>query len=290
MRIQIETEGPVVALESAVITHGLPNPVNLQLVSDVQEEVRRAGAVPATVGILYGEVIVGLSEGEIVSLAGAPDPMKCSLRDIPTAVLHKATAGTTVAATMHIAYQAGLRVFATGGIGGVHRGHPFDVSADITALGRYPMTVVCSGAKAILDLSLTREALETQGVTVVGYQTDEFPAFYSRESGLSVDVRCDDVDEIAELVRRRDELELSAAILVCNPVPAECELPKTVMDAAIDQALEEAEGQGIQGKEVTPSLLARVSELTGEASLKANVGLLKSNARLAGEIAARLGP
>ncbi len=251
--------------------------------------VREAGAVPATIAILSGQITVGLTDEQLVYLAEAENVRKCSRRDLPIAVGRGEDGATTVAGTMIIAHMAGIRVFATGGIGGVHRGHPFDVSADLLELGRTPVTVVCAGAKAILDLPLTLEVLETQGVPVIGYGTEEFPAFYTRSSGLPIDVRCDTPQEVAAVVRARDDLNLLGGTLVTVPVPPEDELSAAEAEVAIATALAEAEAQGIKGKAVTPFLLARVSELTGEASLRANVALLLNNARVASAIAVALG-
>jgi pseudouridine-5'-phosphate glycosidase len=275
-------------LESTLITHGLPHPKNLEVARALEAMIREAGAVPATIAILGGQITVGLSDEQLNYLAGADNVRKCSRRDLPVAVGRGEDGATTVAGTMMAAHMAGIRVFATGGIGGVHRGHPFDVSADLLELGRTPVTVVCAGAKAILDLPLTLEVLETQGVPVIGYGTDEFPAFYSRSSGLPIDVRCDTPEEVAAIVRARDALELSGGILVAVPIPLEEELPAGEAEAAIVRALAEAEAQGISGKAVTPYLLARVSELTGEASLRANVALLLNNARVASAIAVEI--
>lgn len=275
----------VVALESTLITHGLPYPVNLDTARALEATVRGAGAVPATIAVLQGRVHVGLTEAELESLSRAQGVRKCSRRDLPLALAGRLDGATTVAGTMYLAHAAGLRVFATGGIGGVHRGHPFDVSADLEELGRTPVTVVCAGAKAILDLPLTLEVLETKGVPVVGFGTSEFPAFYTRSSGLSVDVRCDSASEVAGLMHARDQLGLSAGILVTVPVPAEHELPRTAAEQAIADALAEADARGIRGKDVTPFLLARVSELTGSRSRDANIALLMNNARVAAEIA-----
>jgi pseudouridine-5'-phosphate glycosidase len=278
----------VVALESTLITHGLPRPKNLEVARALEATIRESEAVPATVAILGGQITVGLTEEQLVHLAEAEDVRKCSRRDLPIVVGRGEDGATTVAGTMMAAHMAGIRVFATGGIGGVHRGHPFDVSADLLELGRTPVTVVCAGAKAILDLPLTLEVLETQGVPVVGYGTNEFPAFYSRSSGLPVDVRCDTPEEVAAIVRARDALKLPGGILVAVPVPTEDELPASEAEDAIVRALAEAEAQGITGKAVTPFLLARVSGLTGEASLRANVALLLNNARVASAIAVAL--
>ena len=275
----------MVALESTLITHGLPHPKNLHVARALEVTVREAGAVPATIAILGGQITVGLSDEQLTRLAEAENVRKCSRRDLPIAVGRNEDGATTVAGTMMVAHMAGIAVFATGGIGGVHRGHPFDVSADLLELGRTPVTVICAGAKAILDLPLTLEILETQGVPVIGYGSDEFPAFYSRSSGLPVDVRCDTPEEVAAIVRARDTLKLPGGTLVAVPVPPDEELPASEAEEAIAHALAEAEAQGITGKAATPFLLARVSELTGEASLRANVALLLNNARVASQIA-----
>jgi pseudouridine-5'-phosphate glycosidase len=277
---------PVVALESTLITHGLPRPQNLEVALALETAVREAGAVPATIALLAGEISVGLTGEQLEYLARAEGVRKCSRRDLPIAVGLGQDGATTVAGTMLVAHMAGIRVFATGGIGGVHRGHPFDVSADLTELGRTPVVVVCAGAKAILDLPLTLEVLETRGVPVIGYGTDQFPAFYTRSSGLPVDVRCDTPQAVAAIARARDALGLPGGMLVAVPVPAEAELPAADAERAIARAL--AEARGIQGKAVTPFLLDRVSELTGAASLRANVALLLNNARVASLIAAAL--
>lgn len=285
----LELGRPVVALESTLITHGLPRPKNQEVARALEATVREAGAVPATIAILGGEITVGLTQEQLSYLARAQDVRKCSRRDLPIVIGRGEDGATTVAGTMMVAQMAGIQIFATGGIGGVHRDSPFDVSADLLELGRTPVTVVCAGAKAILDLPLTLEVLETQGVPVVGYQTDEFPAFYTRSSGLPIDVRCDTPEEVAAMVRARDTLDLPAGFLVAVPVPPEDELPAVEAEDAIGRALIEAEAQDVTGKEVTPFLLARVSELTGEASLRANVALLLNNARVASAIAVALG-
>jgi pseudouridine-5'-phosphate glycosidase len=278
----------VVALESTLITHGLPHPKNLDVALALEAVVREAGAVPATIALLSGQITVGLTDEQLVYLAEAKNVRKCSRRDMPIAVGRGEDGATTVAGTMIVAHMAGIRVFATGGIGGVHRGHPFDVSADLLELGRTPVTVVCAGAKAILDLPLTLEVLETQGVPVIGYRTEEFPAFYTRSSGLPIDVRCDTPQEVAAVVRARDDLNLRGGTLVTVPVPPEDELSAAEAEVAIATALAEAEAQEIKGKAVTPFLLARVNELTGEASLRANVALLLNNARVASAVAVAL--
>ena len=281
----IRHRGPVVVLESTLITHGLPYPVNLQTARALEDEVRSVGATPATIAILGGRVHIGLNDPELEQLAQAREVRKCSRRDLPIVLARGQDGATTVAGTMLLAHLAGLRVFATGGIGGVHRGHPFDVSADLEELGRTPITVVCAGAKAILDLPLTLEVLETKGVPVIGFGTDDFPAFYSRSSGHRVDIRCDTPTEVAALMTARDALGLSAGLLVTVPVPVEHELPADEAEVAIQQALTEADARGIKGKDVTPYLLARVSTLTGDRSRTANVALLRQNARVAGQIA-----
>ena len=288
MRAALDAGRPVVALESTLITHGLPCPKNLEVARALEAAVREAGAVPATIAILGGQISVGLTGEQLDYLAGAEDVRKCSRRDLPIVVGRGEDGATTVAGTMIVAHMAGIRVFATGGIGGVHRSHPFDVSADLLELGHTPVVVVCAGAKAILDLPLTLEVLETHGVPVIGYATDEFPAFYSRSSNLPVDVRCDTPEEVGAIVRARDALNLPGGTLVTIPIPPDDELPTGQAEDAIATALAEAEAQGITGKAVTPFLLARVSELTGEASLRANVALLLNNARVAVGIAAAL--
>lgn len=283
-----ETGHGVVALESTVIAHGLPHPRNLQVAAELEREVEAHGAVPATIGVIGGKPVVGLSAGEIERLGTAGGVLKLSTRDLAVAVARGMDGATTVAATMWLAHHAGVSVFATGGIGGVHRGEARDVSADLTELGRTPMIVVCAGAKAILDLAATREALETAGVLVVGYGTDELPAFYSRESGLPVDVRADTPGEVAALWRAHRSVEGPGALLVCVPPPAGHALPGDEVESAIRDALEEADRRWIRGKEVTPFLLAAVAERTGGRSLEANVALLRNNARAAAEIAAAL--
>ena len=279
---------PIVALESTVIAHGLPFPHNVETALSLEEIVRQAGAVPATIGVIGGVLRVGLSPEEIKRLATSRNVRKVSRRDLPLVVARQEDGATTVAATMCIAHQAGIRVFATGGIGGVHRGQPFDVSADLPELAQTPVAVVCSGAKAILDLELTLEWLETHGVPVLGYGADEFPAFYSRSSGLPVDGRVDTPQEAAAVFRAQRALGLPAGLLITVPVPAEAELPAEVMEAAIAGALAAAEARGLRGKALTPFLLAEVSQRTGGASLRANLALLENNARVAAQIAVAL--
>lgn len=276
---------PVVALESTVITHGLPRPQNLQLARDMEKRVRDTGATPATIAILDGEIRAGLSDAELLQLSEADAPLKVSHRDFATAIVKKNSGGTTVAATMFVAHQAGIQVFATGGIGGVHKESPFDISTDLRALADIPTIVVCAGAKAILDLPATLEYLETMGVPVVGYQTDEFPAFYSRESGLKVSARLDSPREIATFAQTHWNLGMHSAILVTNPIPESASIPVSEMQPMIAQASAEAMEKGIHGQALTPFLLGRISELTKEKSLNANISLLLNNAQLAAQIA-----
>ena len=285
-----------VALESTVISHGLPYPQNLELALDVEAIIRAAGCTPATIGIIGGEIVVGLSRTEIEHLATASDVRKVSRRDLPIVAARKLDGATTVSTTAWAAQRAGISVFATGGIGGVHRASAegpasylsVDVSADLPELAQTPIIVVCAGAKAILDLPATLEWLETHGVTVVGYGTDTFPAFYNRDSGLPVDVRADTPEEVAALFRAQRALGLPCGLLVAAPVPAGSELPREQMESAIAQALREAAGLGVRGKELTPFLLSRLAEITGEASLRANLALLKNNAAVAARIALAL--
>jgi pseudouridine-5'-phosphate glycosidase len=276
-----------VALESTVISHGLPYPQNLELALRVEEIVREQGAIPATIGILVGQITAGLDRSQIEYLATARGVLKVSIRDLPVVVARKLDGATTVATTAWTAHRAGIQVFATGGIGGVHRAGvllPVDISADLPTLAQTPIIVVCAGAKAILDLPATLEWLETHGVPVVGYQTDHFPAFYNRDSGLAVDVRADSAAQVADLFRAQRALGLPGGLLVTVPVPVEYELPSDQMEEAIGRALHDAAGAGIKGKALTPFLLTRVSELTGAASLRANLALLENNARVAAQI------
>jgi len=275
----------VVALESTVLTHGLPRPQNLQLAHDMEHTVRAEGATPATIAFLDGSLHVGLSESEIERLANETDAYKVGPRDFATVMSKQACGGTTVAGTMFACKYAHIKVFATGGIGGVHRESAFDVSADLQALASIPMIVVCAGAKAILDLPATLEYLETMSVPVVGYGTDEFPAFYSRESGLDVSVRLDTPQEIVEFARAHWSTGLQSAVLVTNPVPAAAAIPQSEMEPIIEQASREARDQKIHGQKLTPFLLQRISDLTKGRSMRANLSLLLNNARLAAQIA-----
>lgn len=279
---------PIVALESTVITHGLPKPDNLTLARDMEEIVRENGATPATIAVLDGKIHIGLSDEELEVLALTEGTRKISLRDFGIALAGGLSGGTTVASTLFVSDLAGIKVFATGGIGGVHRGNPFDVSADLTQLGKSPVLVVCSGAKAILDLPATREVLETRGVPVVGYQTDEFPAFYTRRSGLSVDVQANTPEEVAQIALETWEAGVNAAVLVVVPPPEETSMSQNEMESAVQKALADAEAQNIQGSAITPFLLKRVSELTKGDSLKANLALLRNNARVAAEVASAI--
>lgn len=280
----------VVALETTVITHGLPYPQNLQLAQEIEEEVQRVGCVPATIGILEGQIRCGLMADEIGALATHASVEKVSLRDIARLVVEKGWGGTTVAATMWAAYQVGIRVFSTGGIGGVHRYTEVlrhsDVSADIQALAEIPVVVVCSGAKAILDLPATLEALETRSVPVLGYQTRIFPAFYSvGRNNLEVSMVADKPQEVAEFARIHWELGFHSAVLVVVPPPEADALPFEQMETYIQQAVQEAERQGIHGQAVTPFLLQRLNELSGGKSVQTNLSLLKNNAKIAAQIA-----
>ncbi len=278
----------VVALESTIIAHGMPWPRNLETALALEAEVRAQGAVPATIAIVDGRLKAGLPQGEIERLARDANGVgKVSRRDIATVVARGGTGATTVAATMIVAALAGIRVFATGGIGGVHRGAAttFDISADLAELARTPVAVVCAGAKAILDLRLTLEYLETHGVPVLGFGTDRFPAFWSRDSGLPVDARFDDPADIARVMQAQWDLGLTAGFVVGNPIPAEHELPRDVVERAIGTALADAQARGITGKAITPFLLERVNALTGGESLDSNVALVRNNARLAARIA-----
>jgi pseudouridine-5'-phosphate glycosidase len=279
---------PVVALESTIISHGMPYPQNVATALQVEAEVRAHGAVPATIAIVNGRLKAGLSAAEIELLGQTGrSVVKVSRRDIPFIVASGATGATTVAATMAVAAMAGIRVFATGGIGGVHRGaqQSFDVSADLQELAQTPVAVVCAGAKSILDLGLTLEYLETHGVPVVGYQTPWLPAFFTRDSAYKVDYQLDSARAIAQVMHAKWGMDLGGGLVVANPIPEAFAMPRAAIDAAVEQALTEAQQQGIAGKESTPFLLARVCELTGGDSLAANIQLVLNNARLAAAIA-----
>lgn len=284
---------PVVALESTIITHGMPHPDNLETARRAEQVVRDAGATPATIAVIDGRIKVGVQGHELERLATeAGTARKCSLHDLALVAVARQCGGTTVAATLHIAHAAGIRVFATGGIGGVHRGaeRSMDVSADLPALARTPLAVVCAGPKAILDLGLTLEWLETHGVPVLGYGTDTLPAFWSRDSGFGVDAEADSPRAVARVLEAQRALGLSAAVLVCNPVPEALALPAEAVEAHIAAALAAAEREGVTGKDVTPFLLAEVTRATGGESLATNRALMEANARLAAEIACELAP
>ncbi len=280
----------VVALESTVIAHGLPAPHNLALARDCETIIREQGVAAATIGIIAGRSVIGLDEAQLQEMAARQDVAKVNLSNLAQTLVDKKWGATTVAASLCLAHRAGLQVFATGGIGGVHRGasHSFDISADLTALSRFPVLTVCAGAKAILDLSKTMEMLETLGVPVVGYQTDELPAFYSRTSGIKLDTQADHPAQVALLARTHWELGSTSAILVVVPVPEADEVPADEMTEVIKEALAAASAQQVSGKAVTPFLLSHIAEKTQGRSLQANLALLKNNARVAAEIAGAL--
>lgn len=283
----IEAEGSVVALESTIISHGMPYPENLKTALDLEGIIRNNGATPATIAVIEGRIKIGLSQDELHYLATARDVHKVSRRDIPSIVALGKNGATTVAATMIFAAMAGIRFFATGGIGGVHRGaeKTFDISADLTELSQTSVAVVCAGAKSILDIGLTLETLETLGVPVYGYQTAEFPSFYTRKSGFGVDYRLDAPTELARVLKIKWELGLTGGAIIANPVPEVYEAPTDKINQAIENALAEADVQKIKGKDVTPFLLAKVKELTDGESLETNIALVKNNAELAARIA-----
>ncbi len=284
VNLAIQNRKPLVALESTVITHGLARPQNLQLARNLESIVRAEGAIPATIAVLDGRIRVGLEDAEQERLATDKSARKLSSRDLAAAIADKASGGTTVAATLRIAATAAIRVFATGGIGGVHRDSHWDVSADLPELAQQQVLLVCAGAKAILDLPATLEQLETLGVPVIGYQTDEFPAFYSIESGLPTGARVDNAEEIVTLARAHWDLG-GGGLLLAIPVPEESALPRADVEGWIAQARAEADAQGISGQAVSPLLLKRVSELSGGRSLGANLALLKNNAMIAAQVA-----
>jgi len=290
VRLTLERGGAVVALESTIITHGMPHPQNVATAREVEAVVRENGAVPATIAVIAGRIKIGLADEELEWLGTAKDVMKLSRADLPYAVAAQCHGATTVAATMICAHLAGIRVFATGGIGGVHRGveDTMDISADLDELARTPVAVVCAGAKAILDLPRTLEYLETRGVPVVGYGSDEFPAFWSRTSGLPNPIRLDTPDAIADLIRAKEALALDGGTLIANPVPAADEIPAREMKGFIEAAVAEAARRGIGGKAVTPFLLSFLFESTGGRSLATNIALVKNNAALAARLAASL--
>lgn len=279
---------PIVALESTVIAHGLPFPQNLETARKLEEIVRAGGATPATIAVFDGEFCVGLSGNQIERLATEKNVRKISRRDLSVAVARKLTCATTVSTTTFVAHRAGIKVFATGGIGGVHRGFSADISADLPELANTPITVVCSGAKIVLDLPATREWLETHGVTVLGWQCDEMPAFYNRKSGLFVDERVENAEEVAAIVAARDRLNLINAILLTVPVPAEFEIDLSELENVLAETLALADEQKISGKEITPFLLAQMATGSAGKTLAANIALLENNARIAAQIAQQL--
>ena len=290
VRAALDAGKPVVALESTIITHGMPFPQNVQAARAVEAEVRKGGAVPATIAVMGGQILIGLTDAQLDDLGKTPDAMKLSRADLPACVALGRVGATTVAATMICAAMAGIHVFATGGIGGVHRGAEtsFDVSADLVELGLSPVTVVAAGAKAILDIPKTLEVLETQGVPVIAYGQDDFPAFWSRSSGLKAPLRMDDPAQIAAAQLMRARLGLKGGQLVANPIPEADEIPREEIMPVVEQALSEAEAQGIAAKQVTPFLLDRIFELTSGRSLASNIALVLNNARLAAAIAGEI--
>ena len=284
----LEEGTPVVALESTIISHGMPYPKNVETALAVEDVIRKNGAVPATIAIIGGRIKIGLTADEIEYMAKADNVLKVSRRDFPLVISQKLDGATTVAGTMIAANMAGIKVFVTGGIGGVHRGagESFDISADLEELKMTDVAVVCAGVKSILDIGATLEYLETAGVPVITYGTDVFPAFYSRESGFTSECRIDDTAKIADLIRTKEQLGLRGGILIACPVPAEDEIPFDKMDVVIKQALEECEEKGIKGKRITPLLLSRVKDLTEGSSLEANIKLVLNNADIGAKIAA----
>lgn len=282
----IEKGMPVVALESTIISHGMPYPKNVETALKVEQTVRDNGAIPATIGIIDGDAIVGMTSEEIEEFGKRKGIVKASRLDLPVVYAKKLWGATTVAATMIIAHQAGIEVFVTGGIGGVHRGaeKTMDISADLQELAKTDMTVVCAGAKAILDLNLTMEYLETMGVPVLGYQTEELPAFYTPDSGLKVNFKVDSAEEMAQIIKEKRQNNLSGSILLCNPIPADFAADKKVIDKAITRAIHQAKKDGIKEKEVTPYLLKRITEITKGKSLEANIHLILNNAKVGAQI------
>jgi len=283
----LEEGKPVVALESTLISHGFPYPENLEVAGEMEEIIRGCEVVPATIAMIKGKIKVGLTRGEMEFMATSKNILKASRRDLAVIAAKGLNGATTVAATMAVAERAGIKVFATGGIGGVHRGaeKTFDISADLQELARTPVAVVCSGAKSILDLPLTKEYLETMGVPVIGFGTEELPAFYCRESGLKVDYAANDEKEVAGIVRAMQDLGLRGGMIIANPVPEEYALSMEYMNKMIEEAVRAAEKEGIKGKKLTPYLLNKIKELTGGKSLNANIELVKNNARVAAKIA-----
>ncbi|WP_428648191.1 pseudouridine-5'-phosphate glycosidase [Roseibium sp.] len=290
VRDALDAGKPVVALESTIITHGMPFPRNVETARQVEADIRAEGAVPATIALMDGKIMVGLSDADLDRLAQAEDVMKCSRADLTFALATGRYGATTVAATMMAAHAAGLKVFATGGIGGVHKGAElsFDISADLDELGRTPVCVVSAGAKALLDIPKTLEVLETRGVPVIAYGTKELPAFWSRSSGLEAPYSLNSAEEIGALLKMRERFTDHGGLLVANPVPEADEIPRAEMTGYIDEAIRMAEAQNIKGKEVTPFVLGAILDLTNGRSLETNIALVRNNARLAARIAATL--
>lgn len=281
---------PIVALESTIISHGMPYPQNYETAKQVENTVRENGAVPATIAILNGIIKIGLTEDDLQILSNSNDILKASRRDIPVIVSEKLNAATTVSATMICAALTGLKIFATGGIGGVHRNgnESFDISADLTELAQTNIAVVSAGVKSILDIGLTLEYLETLGVPVIGYGTDEFPAFYTRQSGFKVNYKLDTPEQIGSMIKTKWELGLNGGVIVANPIPEEFSMDKNKIDNAIEEALKNADKKGIKGKDVTPFLLGEIKNITGGTSLDSNIKLVLNNAKLAAQISASL--
>ncbi|HPM02583.1 MAG TPA: pseudouridine-5'-phosphate glycosidase [Candidatus Cloacimonadota bacterium] len=290
VKFALKNNLPLVALESTIISHGMPYPENVQTACEVEDMIRSNGAIPATIAIIEGEIIIGLSREQMEFFAKSKNIYKASRMDLPYIVSKKQNASTTVAATMICAQMAGIKVFVTGGIGGVHKGaeNTFDISADLQELAMTDVAVVCAGAKAILDLDKTMEYLETLGVLVLGYQTDYLPAFYSRESHIKLLYRADSPDEIASVINTKSEMNLKGAVLITNPIPEEYSIPYDVMKAVIDQAIAQADQMNIKGKELTPFLLDTIQKMTDKKSLNANIALIRNNARLGAQIACSL--
>ncbi len=287
VRSAVHEGKPIVALESTIISHGMPYPENLETAVMLENIARSSNAVPATIAIKRGEIRVGLTNADIEFLAKDSNILKASRRDLPVIIAGGMNAATTVSATMICASMAGIRIFATGGIGGVHRNaqQTYDISADLTELGRTDVAVVSAGVKSILDIGLTLEYLETLGVPVIGFGTDEFPAFFTRESGFRVNYRINTPQEVAQVIRAKQELGLRNGMLIANPVPQEFSLDKYMIDDAIKEALKRAESEGIKGKDVTPYLLSEITKITKGGSLRSNIELVKNNVKLASEIA-----
>lgn len=283
----LEAGEPVIALESTVITHGLPKPVNLDLANQMEEQARSIDVEPATIALLNGQVRVGLNTEELEDLALAEDVLKVSIRDMGVAIANGQSGGTTVAATVNIANRAGISILATGGIGGVHRGESGDVSADLPEISRTPVAVVCSGAKAILDLPRTMEWLETAGIPVIGWQTSEFPAFFSESSGLGLRLRVDSVAEVVEILKAHWDIGFGG-VLVCVPCPTDSAIPMIDVEAILEQALMDAKKEKVRGKDITPFILRQMSELSSGATMRANLALLRNNAYIAAQIAKAL--